>query len=71
MALRSICLYLYQKCMSATDIHKDTEATLRLYAIGYAPVTKHLRETQVTHDSERGRRNKRSMTSGRSGIERI
>jgi hypothetical protein len=38
--------------MSAIDIHKDIEATFGQNAIGYSTVTRYLRDTQVTHDSE-------------------
>jgi hypothetical protein len=38
--------------MSAIDIHKDIESTLGADAIGYSTVTRNLRKTQVTHDTE-------------------
>jgi hypothetical protein len=52
MELRSICLSLHQKAISAIDIHMDIEAILRPDAIGQSMVTKYMRETQVTNDSE-------------------
>jgi hypothetical protein len=38
--------------MSAIDIHKDIEATLRPSAMRHSPVTNYPREAQVIHDSE-------------------
>jgi hypothetical protein len=52
MNLRSICLSLGQKGMSAIDIQQDTEATLGLSAISRSTVTKYLREAQIIHNSE-------------------
>jgi hypothetical protein len=52
MELGSICLYLHQTGMSGIDIHKDIEAIIGPDAIGQSTLTKYIRETQATHDSE-------------------
>jgi hypothetical protein len=52
MELRSPRLYLSQKSTSTIDIHTDIEATLGPSGISHSPVTKYLREAQVTHGSE-------------------
>jgi hypothetical protein len=52
MDLISVCLYLRQKGMNATDIHKNIEATLGPSAICYSTINKSLREDHVTHHSE-------------------